>query len=290
MNSNESVAGLTSTISGSGSATVNVEPGKTLTVAPAAGTANFAGTLNLAAGTNTPNTGGTFGKSGAGTEALTGAVQLGDGAALNVSDGTLRVNASGGTVGAGVTANVSGTGTLELAGAYSALGNDDGRQPHGDQQQQHGRDRPARLQRQSASRRDRRQRQRASHAADWPTASLTADHITAGSLVIGGDATSSAVVTIAASNSDGTPMASVGFALAGSLASNPSDAGEAPSASSLSAAGDLSPAGGDPGAISQAALDAGGTASAVPEPSAILLMIFGGLAFLPWLLRRQAAA
>ena len=47
--------------------------------------------------------------------------------------------------------------------------------------------------------------------------SLTADHITAGSLVIGGDASSSALVTIAASDTNGDPTAASGFALAGSL-------------------------------------------------------------------------
>ena len=55
--------------------------------------------------------------------------------------------------------------------------------------------------------------------------SLTADHIMAGSLVIGGDATNSALVTIAASNPDGSPTASTGFALAGSLASDSASSG-----------------------------------------------------------------
>ena len=221
--SNESVGGLTGSVSGTGSATVRVEAGKSLTLAPASGTATFAGALNLAAGTTTPGTGGNLGKSGNGTEVLSGAVQLNNSAALNVSGGTLRVSASGGTIGTGVTANVSGTGTLELAGAYSALGTTTpanraaisnnstataGVLVSSGNQQVGGIDGTGNVQ------------------VSPPTGltdSLTADHITAGSLVIGGDATSSAVVTIAASNPDGTPMAqSSGFALAGSTLLNSS--------------------------------------------------------------------
>ena len=214
---NESVGGLSGSVAGSGSATVKVEAGKSLTIAPAAGTSTFAGTLNLVAGTTAPGTGGTLAKSGVGTEALTGAVQLGDGAALDVSGGTLQVNASGGTIGSGVTANVTGAGTLELAGPYSALGNatlanraaignnsaaavgllvSSGNQIVG------GIDGAGSVQ---------------VAPPTGQTASLTADYITAGSLMIGGDATSSAIVNIAASDASGNPTASGGFALAGSL-------------------------------------------------------------------------
>ena len=110
------------------------------------------------------------------------------------------------SVGSGVTADVSGSGTLELAGSVSALGTtivaaratvkvestastllvSTGNQQVG------GIDGSGTVQ------------------ISPPTGqsdSLTADHITAGSLILGGDATSSAVVTIAASNPDGTSMA-----------------------------------------------------------------------------------
>ena len=51
-------------------------------------------------------------------------------------------------------------------------------------------------------------------------ASLTANLITAGALVIGGDAANSAVLNIAASDTNGDPTASTGFAVAGSLATS----------------------------------------------------------------------
>ena len=154
----------------------------------------------------------------------------------------MRVERGGGTIGTDVTANVASTGTLELAGAYSALGSTTpanraaisnlstataGVLVSSGNQQVGGIDGAGNVQ------------------VTPPTGqsdSLTADHITAGGLVIGGDATSSAVVTIAASNPDGTPMASSsGFALADSLASSTSFAlGTLSSSNLLAAAGSSS--------------------------------------------------
>ena len=110
------------------------------------------------------------------------------------------------------------------------------------------------------------------------SASLTADHITAGSLVIGGDATSAAVVTIAASNSDGAPLAqSSGFAVASSLTPNAPIAASALPSSGLLAADGSSSDGLSLGGSTSANLNIGSSVAAVPEPSAIILLAFGSL-------------
>ena len=100
-------------------------------------------------------------------------------------------------------------------------------------------------------------------------ASLTADHINQNSLVIGAGST----FTLAPSNSDGSPMASnaSGLALAGSL--TPASSFIAPSGSLL----DADTASSAP-AVSLGGLAAGASVSAVPEPSTIVLVLFG----LPW--------
>ena len=287
LQNSQTVTGLTGTVSG-GSAAIDVAAGKTLTLNQASNQ-SFAGTLALVGGTP----GAVFTKSGAGTETLTAAPQLGDHATINVSSGTLKVNAGTGTVsvGTGVTANLTGSSTLELAGPLSALGtatagqrvdisNDStaaaGVLVSGGNQQVGGIDGTGTVQ--------------VTPPASG-TASLTADHITAGALVIGGSPTSSAIVSIAPSDTSGNPTATSGFALAGSLTAAGSMSGETGNASSLLAAGDAS----SDGAALLGASAAGGSSvgsgtTAVPEPSSIVLILLGSLACLLPVLRRRSSA
>ena len=219
----ETLAGLSGNVSGGGSARVNVAAGKTLAVAQSSGNSTFDGTVALAAGP-APHGGAALTLSGSGTEILTSAPALGDYSTLNIS-GTLRVNATTGSpsVGSGVTANLAAGATLELAGTVSALGTataadrvaigslaaDTTVLASGGDQQVGGIDHIATVEVASA-------------------ASLTADHISAGALVIGGEASHSATLTIAASDANGNPTATAGFALAGSLTDGAARRGRQP--------------------------------------------------------------
>ena len=275
---NESVASLSGTVSGGGSARVGVAAGKSLTVDQAAGSTTFAGTVALAGGA-APHGGGSLNLSGSGTEVLTGAPAFGDHATLNVNGGTLRIAATSGTasVGSGAVANLAVGTTLELAGTVSALGTAGAANRvdiamgfdsattllvSAGAQQVGGIDGKGNVQVSAA-------------------ASLTANHIAAGSLVIGGDAANAAVVTIAASDMNGDPMATSEFALAGSLAASGSfGTGEINSAGML-AAGDS----GSPAILTESAAGNMAGSAAVPEPSSWILLCAGALVFLGCLSR-----
>ena len=281
----QSVAGLTGTVSG-GTARVSVTNGATLSVNQASGTATFAGTLALGSGAGV-NTGGTLTKSGSGSQVLTAPPQLGNGAVLNVSDGTLKVAAGSGTVSVGtnVTANISGTGTLELAGSLSALGTSTAGQRvaiydtstapvgilvSGGNQQVGAISGTGNIQLAPPS---------------GQSVSLTADHIKAGDLVIGGDATSSAILSIAPSDTFGNPTDASSFAVAGSLTSGAATIDATASASLLAAGGSPASGGSSLGGSALAGSSVGG-AAAVPEPSTLLLLILGSLAALLPVCRR----
>ena len=112
-------------------------------------------------------------------------------------------------------------------------------------------------------------------------ASLTADHINQTSLVIG----AGSVFTLAPSDPSGNPMAALGsassgLALAGSLT---------PASSFMASSGNLLGAGAA-GSAPSFSLGGGATVSAVPEPSAIVLLMIGAIAALPMLrrIRRRA--
>jgi autotransporter-associated beta strand protein len=281
---NLAVPSLTGSVSGSGSATVNVGAGNTLTLNAASGTATFAGSVALAAGA-TANSGGTLTKSGGSAQVFTGAPQLGNNSVLNVGGGSLKFNVATGsaTVGAGVTANVTGAATLELANAVSALS--DGTAAHsaqinnsstaaagllvsgaGSVQRVGGIDGIGTTQVNSGNR-------------------LTANHIVQGSLVIGGTSTSAALVTIDASDASGNPLAgSDGFALAGSLTPTAPFASGGPSSPDLLTAGGSSSSGSSLSGVNPSV-----GLSAVPEPSSVLLLILGGClsVLLPAIRRRR---
>ena len=248
INANQSVGGLKGTVSG-GSAGLNVNGG-TLTVNQAANT-TFAGGVAVA-------NSATFAKAGGGVLALSGSLALADGSALAVNGGSLKLGVAASSVGTNVTASLSNGGTLELAGPVSALGTanvanrvdiamnsaDTTLVVSGGDQQVGGIDGAGTVQ------------------VDAGT-SLTANHVVAGALVIGGDATHTATVTIVASDASGDPTASAGFALAGSLGSTTAPATEAASSTSLlTADGSLQSAG-------AGAATLGGAASARANRAAV---------------------
>ena len=283
LNSSQSVAGLSGSVSG-GSAHVNVAAEAMLSDIQASD-ATFAGALALAGG---PSTAGAaqFTKLGAAKLTIASGLSLGDNSQVNIDAGTLKLANSGpATIGAAVTVNVNNAATLELAGSVSALStgttpanraaivNDStaaaGVLISGPNQQTGPIEGPGTVQVNAG-------------------ASLTADFITAGALVIEGDATDSAIVSIAASDTSGNPLAeSSSFVLAGSLASTAPSAGGTLGSSSLSMADVPSSSGTSSTESSLAAPGAGGGAASVPEPSSLLLLALGCLGCLLHARRRR---
>jgi fibronectin-binding autotransporter adhesin len=213
-------------------------------------------------------------KSNAGTLELQGTPSLGNNSMINVTGGTLRYNVGSGpaVVGSGVVATVSSSAKLELAGAVSALGNSGGNRAavvndgnllaSGTGQVVGGIDpiTPG-----------------SGTVTVNPTgasADLTADHIVQNALIIGGDSTHPATLTIAASDANGNPLGTSGgaLALAGSLAPSEPFASGTASGSSLTGLGDSSSSAGL--SVGGAALG-GGSSSAVPEPSTFVLVALG---------------
>lgn len=247
----------------------------------------FSGKVSLGDGTAGPSSGGNLTKTGTGifTVANTGGLALGNNSSVNVNGGTLKLAVTSGSanVGTGVTATITGNSTLELAGSVSVLGtsvaghrtnivNDstaspatagtDGAGPAGvvasaGNQQVGGIDGTGSV--------------RVNMGA-----SLTADHVIAGALVIGGSSSTGATMTIAASDSSGNPLGEAGgLAVAGSLTNNsPIATSTITSANVPVSAGSLTLGSTVPG------VSLGGGIAAVPEPSTLLLVLLGGLAFL----------
>jgi hypothetical protein len=202
-------------------------------------------------------------KTGTGMVRITGTPNLSTGSALAINAGTLQFNVASGsaTVSSGVTANVSGTGTLELAGSVSALGTAAvanrvnitnssmaavGILVSGGNQQVGGIDGSGNVQVNAG-------------------ANLTANHITAGALVIGGAAGSPATVAIDASDFSGQPLAS-GLVLASSLSPSGPFAAGTPDSVSLPLINPSS-------SVSLADVALGGNSSSVPEPSTLMLAV-----------------
>jgi autotransporter-associated beta strand protein len=247
--------------------TVTVGGGTTLTFAGAGNT--------TVSSTGSITGGGALVKLGSGTLELDGGLSLGNNSSLGISGGKFRLNINSGSasVGSGVTANITGSAVLELAGSVSALGTTipanrvaitnssnatAGRLISAGNQQVGGTGGTGNTQVNAG-------------------ASLTADHIIQGALIIGGTSGSHALVTIDASDSSGNPLAeSNGLALANSLQSSGPFAAGASVSSSLDPPsaggfnGDPIPAGpsGDGAPVS-------GNPSAVPEPATLLLALLG---------------
>ncbi len=220
-------------------------------------------------------------KSGSGTAEISGSPTLGANTAIAVNGGTIRFAMTSGspTLGSGVSVAVNAGGTLELAGSVSALSSGSNRVNivnssiapgvliSGTSQIVGNIDGSGTTQVNAGS-------------------DLTANHIVQNALVIGGAAGSPALVTIDASDASGNPLGQPSeFASAGSVTPNdPTGAGGIGSAN-LSSGDNV-----DRRALSTENLAAGGNLSAVPEPSALLLVLVAvtGLFGQRFALRRRA--
>jgi Glycoside hydrolase family 44/PEP-CTERM motif len=224
-------------------------------------------------------------KSSPGTLIVAAAPTLGAGSQLHISIGTVRFNVTTGTasVGAGAMATVASGATLELAGAVSALSSHASAASRvaiaNNSQQAAGGKLLVSGQNQQVG--------GINGMGDTVVnsgASLTADHIVQNALVIGGAAGNPAMVIIAPSNSDGSPMT-----LEPSAAASESVFGEVLASSQPFAAGLENAASfNNTGALGLA--DGGGLASlssttvstpdpgAVPEPSTFVLLVLSGVA------------
>jgi fibronectin-binding autotransporter adhesin len=273
----QNVTSLSGTLAGGGTASLSVAAGATLTVNQAS-TTTYSGNVSLAP-SGAAHGGGTLTKSGPGVLEIDGAPSLGANSNLNVSGGTLRFNVTSGSVfvGTGVLATVTGTATLELAGSESALdpiiikGRADilnnstasaGVLVSGTNQQVGGIDGAGTTQVNGGS-------------------DLTANHIVQGALVIGGDATHAALVTLDASDSNGSPLVASGggFALAGSLEPSGAFGSGAPSGAGVLASGSSSSGSSlsIAGSTQSVSASVGGSLSAVPEPATFVLLGLGSL-------------
>jgi hypothetical protein len=217
---------------------------------------------------------------GAGTLRVTAAPTFTAGGSLNIAAGKVQFNVSSGSaiVGAGANVTVNSGATLELAGSTPALASTTNKVSVVNNSSTAGLVVSGTSQVVGAI--DGTGTTQVNAGSD-----LTADHIIQSALVIGGTAGSPGLVTIDASDTSGNPLAT-SSALAVGNATIPSNllaSGSTGTTGSLDisfGASSVSSSGG-PSISTTSALDgiggAGGTA-AVPEPSAILLVLLGVVA------------
>jgi fibronectin-binding autotransporter adhesin len=266
---NQAVNSLSGATSAGGSAQINVGAGTTLTVNQSLAT-SFAGSVSLASGAMS-GTGGGFVKMSGGTLEIGGGMALGNNSSLAVNAGTLRFNVNSGSpnVGTGVTANISNSGVLELAGSVSTLG---GTPPANRVVITNSSNAVAGLLVSAGN------QQVGGIGGTGNTqvngdSELTANHIIQSSLIIGGAATSPGLVTIDASDVAGNPLIG-GFADSLTPTS---------SFGITDGSGDkISPTAGDGHFAATPPSTSGGFnptgASAVPEPTGLILFTVAGLA------------
>jgi fibronectin-binding autotransporter adhesin len=253
----QSVANLTVNAAATATAAIDVTSGATLTVT---------GATNVQ--------GGTLNKTSSGTLAINGSSSLATGSGLAVTGGRMRINATGSSVVVGgVTASVASGAMLELDGTTSALASGANRVNivnSGNLNVGNTLVTPTTVQQVGGI-------DGTGTTTVQAKASLTANHIVQTALVIGGiDATHRGLVTIAASDASGNPLASSGaLAVAGSLAASDPFVSGAGGSTSLAAAGNASAGNGT--GLGGTALG-GGSSSAVPEPSSLALVVLAALA------------
>lgn len=274
LGNDQTITSLSGIVSGGGSATVRVAAGTTLSVNQATNTAFF-GVVALQPG-QTPHSGGTLAKSAAGTLEIQGAPALANNSNLAVSGGKLKFNVAVGTasIGAGVVATITNSATLELAGPISALA---AAGPVADRVDIVNNSSAAAGVLVSGNNQVVGKIDGSGTTQVGDGADLTANHIVQAALVIGGTATSASHLMIAPSDSSGNSLAGPeSLSQAGSTTRNFTESLSSigPLAASSLLAGGLSS-----GAGSVAGLGGGPRLAsepvAVPEPSMILLAVFG---------------
>jgi autotransporter-associated beta strand protein len=278
----QTIGTLSGAVSNGGTARINLAGGVTLIVNQSADAA-FPGTISL-------GTGAWFVKAGGSTLEIGRVPTLAANSSISVAEGTLRFAAGAGTpsIASGVTATISGAATLELAGTVSSLGaavaservhiaNDStaaaGLLVTGANQQVGAIDGAGRTQVNAGS-------------------DLTANHIVQAALIIGGDATHPALVTIAASDANGGPLDTP---LGGPLASSSAvaAAGSAMILASFDSGTISASMRNVPLGLSSSASQAGsaihaGGETEVPEPSTLLLLAIGVAVSFSIRVRRRA--
>lgn len=215
----------------------------------------------------------TLTKSGTGTLRINAAPTIGNGGAIAVGAGTLRLGVTSGapTIGTGVTAMVSAGATLELAGTASALASNAARVNVTNNSQAAAGGVFVSGTNQQVGNLDG-----TGNTVIGGGASLTVNHIVQNALIIGGSAASPSLVTIAASDASGNSLTAAGGLplLAKSLSSAPHQLGPTDGWSMPlgTPSQGTSPIGG---------MNASGSFSgpAVPEPAAVLLLLMGLAAF-----------
>jgi hypothetical protein len=225
-----------------------------------AGTLRISGSLNDSAAR-------AITKTGNGIVEFDASPTLGNGTALAVNAGTLRfaLTSASPTIGTAITATVNTSATLELAGSVSALSSGANRVNitnnstvpgllvSGTNQQVGNIDGPGTTQVNAGS-------------------DLTANHIIQGALVIGGTPKSFGLVTINASDVAGNPLGQLnGLALSGSPTPSSPFGLSGFGSAALGSAGD----GGDPPASLLVDAAPGGHPLLIPEPSSVVLILFG---------------
>jgi hypothetical protein len=205
----------------------------------------------------------TLTKSGTGALWVNSLPTIGNGGAIVVDAGTLRLGATSGapTIGTGVTATVNAGATLELAGTTSALTNGAARVNLMNNSQD-----AAGGVFVSGSNQQIGNLDGTGNTVVGDGASFTANHVVQNALIVGGTTAAHSLMTIAASDSSGNSLAAASSSsLSGSLsASSPVEVSSMDLLSSSSIGNEI-------GGL--------GSGSAVPEPSTILLLIAGLLIF-----------
>jgi hypothetical protein len=213
-------------------------------------------------------------KSGNGTAEIAGAPTIGASTQMNVTGGTLRFALTSGspTIGGGVTISVNSLATLELAGSVSALAA--------------GSNRASIINSSTAPGILVSGTNQVVGAIDGTGTTavnagsdLTANHIVQGALIIGGTSGSPALVTIAASDAAGNPLATAAdLALNSSAASTLAGASLFGAAAVASQTSFTSGASTDFGSTSTTLTSAvpGENLAAVPEPATGLMLAIGG--------------
>jgi autotransporter-associated beta strand protein/T5SS/PEP-CTERM-associated repeat protein len=263
LGSSQSVSALSSAVSGTGVATLNIAANTTLTVNQSNNT-TFAGTIVNS---------GTLATSANGILEIDGPPVLAVNSSLQANGGTLRFSLTSGSpiVGSGTTATIASGATLELAGSVSALSSGPNRVNIMNNSQA-----PAGGLVISGSNQQVGAIDGSGNSVLAADASLTSNHIIQNALVIGGSSGHPATMIIAASDSLGNSFGETNPLTSDSSSSIPRTEWPQPS---------------DPSAVSIAGNEAvslpSASAPAVSEPSSLSLVICGTVLAITAALRRM---